>query len=83
MKSLKDRVLHLIDTEGKNGQYQVTSGLKSLAGELGVTHEALYRTLALLVKNKTIRRDEALLVLARKFISSVAHSKGDSTVFTS
>jgi hypothetical protein len=80
---LKDRVLHLIDTEGKNGQYQVTSGLKSLAGELGVTHEALYRTLALLVKNKTIRRDEALLVLTRKFISSVAHSKGDSTVFTS
>jgi CRP-like cAMP-binding protein len=63
MKSVKDRVLHLIDTEGKNGQYKVTSGLKSLAGELGVTHEALYRTLALLVKNKTIRRDEALLAL--------------------
>jgi hypothetical protein len=50
-------------TEGKNGQYKVTSGLKSLAAELGVTHEALYRTLALLVKNKTIRRDEALLLL--------------------
>ena len=66
MKSVKDRVLHLIDTEGKNGQYQVTSGLKSLAGELGVTHEALYRTLALLVKNKTIRRVEALLVLTHK-----------------
>lgn len=66
MKSVKDRVLHLIDTEGKNGQYQVTSGLKSLAGELGVTHEALYRTLALLEKNKTIRRVEALLVLTHK-----------------
>jgi CTP-dependent riboflavin kinase len=66
MKSVKDRVLHLIDTEGKNGQYQVTSGLKSLAGELGVTHEALYRTLALLEKNKTIRRVEALLVLTLK-----------------
>ena len=63
MKSVKDRVLHLIDTEGKNGQVQVNTGLKSLAGELGVSHEALYRTLALLVINKTIRREEGLLVL--------------------
>ena len=63
MKSVKDRVLHLIDTEGKSGQYQVTTGLKSLAGELGVSHEALYRTLSLLVKSKTIRRVEGLLVL--------------------
>ena len=63
MKSVKDRVLHLIDTEGKSGQYQVTTGLKSLAGELGVSHEALYRTLALLLKSKTIRREKGLLVL--------------------
>ena len=63
MKSLKDRVLHLINTEGKNGEYQVNTGLKSLAGELGVTHEALYRTLAALEKTKTIRREEGLLVL--------------------
>jgi CRP-like cAMP-binding protein len=63
MKSLKDRVLHLINTEGVNGEYQVYTGLKSLAGELGVTHEALYRTLATLEKTKTIRREEGLLVL--------------------
>ena len=63
MKSLKDRVLHLINTEGKNGEYQVNTGLKSLAGELGVTHEALYRTLAALEKTKTIRREEGLLAL--------------------
>jgi CRP-like cAMP-binding protein len=63
MKSLKDRVLHLINTEGVNGEYQVNTGLKSLAGELGVTHEALYRTLAALEKTKTIWREEGLLVL--------------------
>jgi CRP-like cAMP-binding protein len=63
MKSLKDRVLHLINTEGKYGKYQVNTGLKSLAGELGVTHEALYRTLAALEKTKTIRREEGLLAL--------------------
>ena len=63
MKSVKDRVLHLINTEGKNGEYSVNTGLKSLAGELGVTHEALYRTLAALEKAKTIRREEGLLAL--------------------
>ena len=51
MKSIKDRFFHLIDTEGNNGQYQVNSGLKSLAVENGVTNEALYRLLALWAKN--------------------------------
>ena len=63
MKSAKDRVLHLINTEGKNGEYQVTTGLKSLAGELGITHEALYRTLATLEQTKVIRRRKGLLTL--------------------
>ena len=63
MKSVKDRVLHLIHTEGKNGQYQVTTGLKSLAGELGVTHEALYRTLAALEQSREIKRESGLLKL--------------------
>jgi CRP-like cAMP-binding protein len=63
MKSVKDRVLHLIHTEGKNSQYQVTTGLKSLAGELGVTHEALYRTLAALEQSREIKRESGLLKL--------------------
>lgn len=63
MKSVKDRVLHLIHTEGKNGQYEVNTGLKSLAGELGVTHEALYRTLASLEKAKEIKRIDSFLLL--------------------
>jgi len=63
MKSVKDRVLHLIHTEGKNSQYQVTTGLKSLAGELGVTHEALYRTLAALEQSREIKRESGLLEL--------------------
>jgi len=63
MKSVKDRVLHLINTEGQNGSYAVATGLKSLAGELGVTHEALYRTLAALEKAQIISRDDGVLVL--------------------
>jgi DNA-binding MarR family transcriptional regulator len=66
MKSVKDRVLHLINTKGKNGEYQVNTGLKSLAGELGVTHEALSRTLAALEKAKTISRSEGMLALTVK-----------------
>jgi CRP/FNR family transcriptional regulator, dissimilatory nitrate respiration regulator len=58
---VKDRVLHLIHTEGKNGSYPVNAGLKSLASELGVTHEALYRTLAALEKSKDIKREEGFL----------------------
>jgi len=61
MKSVKDKVLHLINTEGKNGEYKVTSGLKSLAGELGVTHEALYRTLASLEKTSEVIRSDGSL----------------------
>jgi CRP-like cAMP-binding protein len=63
MKSVKDKVLHLINTEGQNGKYQVSTGLKSLAGELGITHEALYRTLAAMENEKTVRREEGILSL--------------------
>lgn len=65
MKSVKDRVLHLINTEGQYGSFCATTGLKSLAGELGVTHEALYRTLASLEKAKIIHRDDRVLSLVR------------------
>jgi len=66
MKSVKDRVLHFINTEGKNGAYTAATGLKSLAGELGVTHEALYRTLAALEKTKVIQRVDRVLSLVRE-----------------
>ena len=66
MKSVKDRVLHLINTEGQNGTYATRTGLKSLAGELGVTHEALYRTLAVLEKSKIICREDGVLLLVQR-----------------
>jgi CRP/FNR family transcriptional regulator, dissimilatory nitrate respiration regulator len=65
MKSVKDRVLHLINTEGQDGSYAATTGLKSLAGELGITHEALYRTLAALEKVNVIRREDGVLSMVR------------------
>lgn len=66
MKSVKERVLHLVDTEGHNGCYQVDTDLKTMAGELGVTHEALYRTLAALEKSSVLKRDKNALIRLQK-----------------
>jgi CRP-like cAMP-binding protein len=65
MKSIRERLIHLIETEGKDGQYATPSGLKTLAGELGVTHEALYRAIASLESEKVLRRDANQLILTR------------------
>ncbi len=66
MKSVKDRVVHLINTQGRNGAYTAATGLKSLAGELGVTHEALYRTLAALDQAQVIRREGSTMTLLKR-----------------
>jgi CRP-like cAMP-binding protein len=63
MKSIRDRVMHLIETEGQHGHYPVPSGLKTLAGELGVTHEALYRAMAALEAEGVLQRVQGALVL--------------------
>ena len=65
MKSIRERLIHLIETEGEGGQFATPSGLKTLAGELGITHEALYRTISRLESDKVLRRDANHLVLIR------------------
>jgi CRP-like cAMP-binding protein len=65
LRRLPDRLLHLIETEGRDGRYPLGAGLKSLAGELGVTHEALYRCVAELGRQGLLQRDAASLQLAR------------------
>lgn len=65
-KGVKDRLLHLIESEGSQGQLALGSGLKSLAAELGVTHEALYRTVADLERSGIlVRRDGNLNLVNR------------------
>lgn len=66
MKSIRERLLHLIQTEGTEGHYATPTGLKTLAGELGVTHEALYRAIASLETQRVLRRDSNHLVLLRQ-----------------
>ena len=63
IKSVRERLLHLIETEGQAGRYPLPSGLKTLAAELGVTHEALYRTVAALEGAGRLTRGDGELVL--------------------
>lgn len=41
-----DRVVHYLESEGKEGKVRLTQSRKAWAAELGLSHEALYRTLA-------------------------------------
>jgi CRP-like cAMP-binding protein len=63
LNRVQDRLLHLIETEGQGGCLPLPAGLKSLAGQLGVTHEALYRCVAGMEKAGCLRRETAELRL--------------------
>lgn len=58
MKTVQARLLHLIDAEGGPAGFVVRSGLKSVAAEIGVSHEALYRCVAALERQGLIRRED-------------------------
>lgn len=61
LRGVADRLLHLIETEGERGRLPLQAGLKSVAAELGVSHEALYRTVAELEKQGVLERAEGQL----------------------
>ena len=63
MRGVAERLLHLIETEGREGRLPLGGGLKSMASELGVTHEALYRAVAELEKKGVLRRRENCLIV--------------------
>ena len=56
LKDIKSKLIHLIETEGKQGILQLQSDYKSLASEIGVTHEALYRAIAALEKEGLLKK---------------------------
>jgi CRP/FNR family transcriptional regulator, dissimilatory nitrate respiration regulator len=63
LKGVKARLLHLIETEGRAGRLEIGSGLKSLSAQLGVTHEALYRTVAAMEQQGMLVRKDGMLLL--------------------
>jgi CRP-like cAMP-binding protein len=63
LKAAQDRIRHYVDTEGEGGLLTLTQTKKQWAAELGLTHEALYRTLARMKRSGSIRVDETKIRL--------------------
>ena len=63
LTKVQDRFVHLLETEGDKGCFPIGAGVKSLASELGVTHEALYRCIYAMEKLKKLKRTETHLCL--------------------
>jgi CRP-like cAMP-binding protein len=64
LTKVQERLLHLLETEGESGAYPIGAGIKSMAGELGVTHEALYRCIYALEKAGVLTRGDGFLRLS-------------------
>ena len=64
LAKVQDRLVHLLETEGDKGRFPIGAGIKSLAAELGVTHEALYRCIYAMEKLGTLKRNASHLCLA-------------------
>jgi CRP-like cAMP-binding protein len=63
LPKVHDRFVHLLETEGEDGRFPIGAGIKSLAAELGVTHEALYRCIYAMEKHGNLKRTETHLCL--------------------
>lgn len=66
LKNIQSKLIHLIETEGKQGVLMLQSDFKSIASEIGVTHEALYRVIASLEKEGLLRKHYDSLELLKK-----------------
>ena len=67
LKSAAERVVHYVQTEGTGNRFEVRlhGTVKDLARELGLTHEALYRTLARLRRERVLGQEDGKLFLLR------------------
>ncbi len=72
LHKVQDRLLHLLETDGSHGAYPLGAGLKSLAADLGVTHEALYRCVAEMEKRGGLRRAAGFLSLPAGVVKSAS-----------
>jgi CRP-like cAMP-binding protein len=61
LRTAQERIVHYIETEGNDGAIRLSQSKKDWAAELGLTHEALYRTLARMERSGRIYIDGAIL----------------------
>jgi CRP-like cAMP-binding protein len=65
LKTAEERILHSIETEGDGGRLVLNQTRKDWAAELGLTHEALYRALARMTKERRLRVERDVVELNR------------------
>lgn len=65
LRSAPDRIIHFIESEGNDGAIVLNQTRKAWAAELGLTHEALYRTLTKLQSEGVLAVDGKRISLAR------------------
>ena len=65
LKTAEERIIHAIESEGSDGVLTLTQSRKNWAAELGLTHEALYRTLARMVKERRLKIEGCTVSLWR------------------
>jgi CRP-like cAMP-binding protein len=66
LRGAQQRVVHAIESEGTGGRLQIAGSAKDWAFELGLTHEALYRTLARMERDGALRRGPGWLELVAR-----------------
>lgn len=65
LKGTRARIVHYLVDRGDNGRLALDQSLIEWARELGVSHEALYRTLAAMEKEGSLTRNGAALQLLK------------------
>lgn len=66
LKGAAERVMHYLETEGVGGAVSLSQSRKAWAAELGLSHEALYRTLRELRERGRLHIDGPRIVLKRR-----------------
>jgi CRP-like cAMP-binding protein len=71
IRSARERVTQFLrlSADTRDGSVHIHGTLKELAGEMGLSHEALYRTLAALESEHTIaRKKDRIVLVGAKFV---------------
>jgi CRP-like cAMP-binding protein len=71
LRTARERVLHFIEIEGLSGTVDLKQSKKDWAAELGLTHEALYRTLAQMEKCGELTVEHSRLSLQPRLRSPI------------
>jgi CRP-like cAMP-binding protein len=66
LKSAAERIVHYIESEGADSSVVLTESRKAWAAELGLTHEALYRTLRQLQADGIVSFDGKRITLGQR-----------------